>query len=71
MKELTLVHIGRDSCNRPVYQSEGRLFVDVEPRKGKKPKIFTKLENAFDGEPDTPISYDYVVKFIPNRDTWD
>ena len=54
MKKLILNYKGRDSWDRPVYESDGRLYVDVDPRKGWKPNICTKYNNEFDGEPDTP-----------------
>lgn len=68
---LVLYHLGRDSWNRPVYESDGTLYVDTEPRKDRKPKIFTKCENQFDGEPDCPISEDKDIRFLPKRETWD
>ena len=75
MNKLTLIHKGRDNWDRPVYECEGRLYVDVDPRGGRNPKICTKLNNEFDGEPDTPIEvmkrYEGVeIEFIPYRDTW-
>ena len=30
MKKLILNYKGRDSWDRPVYESEGRLYVDVD-----------------------------------------
>lgn len=66
---LTLTLLGRDSWAWPVYGgSDGRLYVDVEPRADRQPKICTKLDNAFDGEPDTPVHADFT--FVPRRDTW-
>ncbi|WP_101698689.1 hypothetical protein [Clostridium minihomine] len=75
MKKLTLTHRGRDNWDRPVYESEGRLYVDVDPRRGRAPEICTKNGNDFYGEPDTPIAYmqlykDAQIEFIPCRDTW-
>jgi hypothetical protein len=67
---LTLTHIGRDSWDRPVYECDGRLYVDVEPRKNWSAKICTKYGNEFDGEPLDPIAEDTEVDFIPCRDTW-
>ena len=55
MKKLTLNYKGRDSWSRPVYEANGNLYVDVDPRKGWKPNIHTKYNNEFDGEPDMPI----------------
>ena len=68
---LVLYHIGHDSWNRPVYASNGTLYVDTDPRKGRKPKIFTKNQNGFDSEPDCPVSDKVNIQFIPERETWD
>jgi hypothetical protein len=68
MKTLTLTLIGRDSWDRPVYEIEGRLYVDTDPRSGKNPRICTKQQ--FDGEPINPIADDINIEFIPRRDTW-
>ena len=66
---LTLTLMGRDGWSRPVYEgSDGRLYVDVDPCADRQPKICTKLNDAFDGEPDTPIHAEFVFK--PRRDTW-
>ena len=70
MKTLELTHIGRDSFDRPVYESGGKLYCDVDPRKNMSPDICTKSDNEFDGEPDWPIDNDVEVTFIPSRDTW-
>ena len=75
-KTLTLTHIGRDSWDRPVYECDGRLYVDVDPRKDRNPEICTKNNNDFDGEPDTPLSVmkrfaGVEIIFDPRRDTWD
>ena len=70
MKSLKLTHIGRDSFDRPVYECEGNLYVDVDPRKNMPANINTKADNKFDGEPDWPIDEDIEVTFIPGRDTW-
>jgi hypothetical protein len=73
--KITLTYIGNDSYdNRPVYKNEnGKLFVDVDPRKDHEPKICTKYQ--FDGEPDTPINCitaysNAEIEFIPKRITW-
>ena len=71
MKKLTLNYKGRDSWDRPVYEAEGVLYVDVDPRKGWRRNICTKYNNEFDGEPDEPISEDIQIKFVPGRDLWD
>lgn len=70
MKKLTLTYKGRDSWSRPVYEAEGRLYVDIDPREGWGPNICTKCNNAFDGEPDIPIAEDTEIEFVPKRDIW-
>lgn len=75
MSKLILIHKGRDSWDRPVYECNGNLYVDVEPRKKSKPNICTKYNNDFDGEPDTPLAImqkykDVIIEFVPCRDTW-
>lgn len=72
MKKITLTFKGQDSWSRPVYETEdGRLYVDVDPRKGLTAKLCTKYGNAFDGEPDMPISDDIEPIFVPHRVLWD
>lgn len=66
--KLVLTYCGRDSWSRPVYECGGRLYVDVAPRADCPPKICTKYNNEFDGEPDCPVSAE--VEFIPHRDVW-
>lgn len=70
MKKLTLIYKGRDSWSRPVYEAEGRIYVDIDPREGWAPNICTKCNNEFDGEPDTPIAKDTEIEFVPQRDIW-
>ncbi len=53
-----------------VYEAGGNLYVDVDPRKDRKPHICTKYNNEFDGEPDMPVSEDIQFTFVPCRDTW-
>ena len=67
---LTLTHIGRDSWDRPVYECDGRLYVDVDPRKNSAPEICTKYNGEFDGEPDDHIPNGTEIIFIPHRDIW-
>jgi len=69
MKTLNLIHKGRDSWDRPVYESDGMLYVDVSPN-SDRPEICTKSDNEFDGEPDWPIEKDVKAVFIPERDRW-
>lgn len=70
MARLTLTYKGRDNWDRPVYECEGNLYVDVDPRGGHKPGICTKTGNDFYGEPDIPISANTEISFVPRRDTW-
>ena len=67
---LKLRHLGRDSWNRPVYECDGQLYVDIDPRRSRQPDICTKQGNAFDGEPCDPIPENAIIEFIPVRDTW-
>ncbi len=70
MSNLTLTFKGYDDWDRPVYESEGRLFVDADPRSDHGPDLCTKSNNDFYGEPDMPIRTDIEVTFVPNRITW-
>lgn len=75
MGKLVLNYISSDSWDRPVYENDGKLFVDVDPLSYRKPEICTKLGNDFDGEPNIPIQcikmYENVeVEFLPERITW-
>lgn len=67
---LQLRLVGRDSWSRPVYECEGKLYVDVDPRADRRPDICTKQGNDFDGEPCDPIPDWMDVEFLPHRDTW-
>lgn len=69
-KHLDLTFVERDSWSRPVYNCDGRLYVDVTPLSRCKPEICTKAYNAFDGEPDTHIDESITVTFVPCRDVW-
>lgn len=71
MEKLVLLYVGRDSFSRPVFEAEGKLYVDVDPCEGWAPKICTKYGNNFDGEPDVAIREDVAMEFIPGRDLWD
>ena len=68
--KLSLIYIGRDDWERPVYACNGRIYVDVNPCQGSEPKIYTKNNDDFYGEPDSPISNEIEISFIPCRDTW-
>lgn len=42
---LRLEYRGRDSWDRPVYECDGRLYVDVDPRRSRPADICTKQGN--------------------------
>lgn len=67
---LELHHIGRDSWDRPMYECDGRLYVDTDPRRSKLPNICTKQCNEFNGEPCDPVPDNLILVFTPERDTW-
>lgn len=67
--KLVLKFIGRDSWGRPVYEAEGKLYVDVAPLKDHEPDICTKNNNTFNGEPCDSVKAEFV--FVPCRDVWD
>lgn len=69
-KKLVLIYKGLDSWSRPVYEANGNLYVDVDPRKDMAACICTKCENAFDGEPDCHVRSDVEIEFSPCRVTW-
>ena len=74
-KVLVLNYVDNDSFCRPVYENDGKLFVDVDPLSDCKPNICTKMYNHFNGEPDTSIQdmkeYEAMqVKFSPKRIVW-
>ena len=68
--KLVLTFKSCDDWNRPVYECEGQLYVDVDPRKDRKPQICTKCNNEFYGEPDAPIEDCAELAFVPNRVVW-
>ena len=68
--KLELKYIGRDNWERPVYVCSDKLYVDVDPRKGRKPDICTKQSNRFNGEPLESIPEGTEVEFVPARYTW-
>ncbi len=67
---LVLTYKGNDGWDRPVYEHNGRLYVDVNPRKCRRPEICTKNGNEFHGEPDSPIPAGIEFSFEPHRITW-
>jgi len=58
MAKLILTIKGRDNWDRPVYECDGNLYVDVDPRGSRPAEICTKHNNEFYGEPDTHVSED-------------
>lgn len=67
---MKLNFIDCDSWDRPVYECDGTLYVDVDPRAHRAPQLCTKAGNEFDGEPDMPLSAGTKVEFVPSRITW-
>lgn len=67
---MILNYLGRDSWDRPVYESEGEHYVDIDPFSFCQPNICTKANNEFDGEPDMPVKEETQFLFIPKRDVW-
>ena len=71
MKTMIMTFRGRDSWGRPVYECDGRLYVDIDPRRGTEfASLHTKSSNQFDGEPNYPVPADTEIIFKPCRDTW-
>lgn len=71
MREKVLRFLGMDSWDRPVYEDEnGKLWKDVDPRKGRVAELCTSCNNEFDGEPDCPMKSEIVCKYVPERITW-
>lgn len=70
MAKLVLEFVGCDSWDRPVYKSDGQLYVDVDPRADHTPDICTKDDNHFDGEPCWSIPEGTEVEFVPSRCVW-
>lgn len=69
MEKIKLHFIGEDSWGRPVYRNDNdMLFVDVEPLIHCPPKICTKYQNMFDGEPDNLARGEF--EFLPKRVVW-
>lgn len=68
IKKLT--YVGEDSWRRPVYIDEnGKYWKDTDNRKDwlSNRNICSSVRNAFDGEPDCPISPYFTLEFIPER----
>ena len=59
MRKLTF--IGVDSWSRPVYKdNKGKLWKDANLGSGV-PSLYRASNNEFDGEPDFPISDEFVI----------
>jgi hypothetical protein len=66
---MTLTIKGIDSHNRPVYEDNlGRRWKDTQPDHDRPPRIYSALNDDFNGEPDIP--YHGKVCFYPCRVVW-
>ena len=65
MKDLEIKFIGKDSHNRPVYETkEGTLLKNIELSSiPTQETLATVLDNHFDGEPDIPLKYK-VTRYV-------
>lgn len=68
---MTLIFVGHDNWDRPVYENNGKFFVDVNPRKGWPAEICTKTNNELDGEPDSVAFIGAEIEFVPSRILWE
>ena len=55
MEKLVLIFKGRDDWDRPVYESNGQLYVDVNPYRNRRANIVENCDNGFYGEPDMRV----------------
>jgi len=69
VESMELTFLDTDRNGYPVYLYNDRLYVDVDPRPNRPPKICTKYNNQFDGEADTEISETTKLVFLPSRHT--
>lgn len=68
--KLSVTFAGWDNMDRAVYRSDvGCLYVDTDPRKKQPPKMCTKYQNCFEGEPCDPVEAEFT--FLPDRMVWD
>jgi hypothetical protein len=60
----TMEYVGVDDWDRPVYKciETGMLWKDITMGGNDNPELYS-CNNAFDGEPDSPIKSDLVVIF--------
>ena len=68
--KLRLEYLGHDRWRYPVYECNGRLYVDIQPHRNMPAKICTKYRNAYDGEACDPVPEGTIIEFVPERDTW-
>lgn len=60
---LVLNYIGEDFWSRPVYKDQfERLWKDENMGESKQPNLYSVSGNEFDGDPDTLINQEYVIK---------
>lgn len=68
---LRLEYRGRVSWDRPVYECDGRLYVDVDPRRSRPADICTKQGNALTASPATLFRRERSLSLSQSGDTWD
>jgi len=69
MKTLILNFKGLDDWDYPVYECNGKLYVDINPNY-PTPHFHTKSNNEFDGEAEYPVGEDVEVVFTSPRVVW-
>ena len=58
--------IGIDSWKRPVYECEdGTLIKYTDPRADRRLRLYTSVNNEYEGEPDMPVKMD--ITLLPKR----
>lgn len=65
-KFMSLRFCGRDKDGKPVYSSEGKYYVDIDPYGDNEPVIYSRCNNSFNGELEKHIE-DTPFFFLPER----
>ena len=64
--KLRLEYLGRDSWERPVYVCDGRLYVDVDPRRSRPTAIYTKHGNTYGANHATQYRREQSLSLFPS-----